>query len=226
MEAAGYLNPCKLEARVDMYGDSETRDMKQLYELCYERFGEKYITKRDIRDLLEEDDVVLFSWIDWNKKSDQTKFALRFNKFVGRILSDIKLVVEDKNVRSSRQKYIFTKEFVNVGNIGHMHLLGDKLKNDNNIINVHDSSGCQTLPRCPDSQPQEEQPPTPNRDDNNVVMDVSSYREHILAFTRSEYNFEDLLTKFGDPDEAERIIRKMVREGVLFEPRLGWLKRV
>ncbi len=49
------------------------------------------------------------SYIDWSSRSSQIKFGIKLNKFVGRLLSDIRLLVEDNSIRSSRWRYKFTK---------------------------------------------------------------------------------------------------------------------
>jgi len=48
-------------------------------------------------------------YIDWSHRSSQIKFGIKLNKFVGRLLSDIRLIVENKSIRSSRWKYKFSK---------------------------------------------------------------------------------------------------------------------
>jgi len=112
MESAGYESPCIPDTDIlSLGGDSETQDMKKLFELCYEKNPEKWIFKHDIRSLVMMDDSDLFSYYDFrNNKSDQIKFGNKIIKFIGRVLSDIKLVVRDKAVRASRQEFMFTKE--------------------------------------------------------------------------------------------------------------------
>lgn len=111
MECAGYDSPCLPDKEsLGIACDSETSDMKQLFELCYEKFPEIPITKQEIKDIIQNEGEGLFSYIDWDKKTDQTRFAIKMNKYVGRIMSDIKMTPEDSTVRSSRMKYIFTKQ--------------------------------------------------------------------------------------------------------------------
>jgi hypothetical protein len=111
MEAAGYNSPCeKDKIEIEIGGDDETRDMKILFELCYENFPEKWIKKDDILNILMKDDSNIFCNLDLNKRGDQTKFGLKLSKFIGRILSDIRLRVKDNNTRASRQEFKFTKD--------------------------------------------------------------------------------------------------------------------
>lgn len=110
MEAAGYNNPCykdKEEGGISV--DSETDEMKELFELCYSKNPDQFLSKNEIKELIEYSPTPIMPYIDFSNRSDQTKFALRLNKFVGRILSDIRLVVENKKIRSSRWKYKFSK---------------------------------------------------------------------------------------------------------------------
>ena len=107
-------------------------DMKSLFELCYERKPDKPITKYEIRQIIESEDI--FTYFDFSKRSDQTKFGNKINKFVGRVLSDIKMVVKDSSVRSSRQEYIFTKEKIDIDK---SKIFGDFHKKDGNLGNLH-----------------------------------------------------------------------------------------
>lgn len=110
MEAAGYDNPCVSDK--EMLGvsvDSETQDMKCLFEYCFETNPDTWMLKKDVVNLIKVSEDGLFSYMDWEKMSDQVKFAKKFDKFIGRIFSDIRLLVEDASVRGSRKKYKFTK---------------------------------------------------------------------------------------------------------------------
>ena len=147
MEAAAYDSPCTPDKEsILLGGDSETLDMKRLFELCYEKSPDTPLTKGRIRQLIEfEEDI--FSYLDFTKRSDQTKFGNKITKFVGRVLSDIKMIVKDNSIRSSRQEYIFTKERVDIdkskifgnfynknGNVGNLHNLTINDNKSNNFI--------------------------------------------------------------------------------------------
>ena len=168
MEAAGYESPCFPDREsITLGGDSETMDMKSLFELCYERKPDTPMTKWEIKQIIEAEDI--FSYLDFTKRSDQTKFGNKVNKFVGRVLSDIKMLVKDSSVRSSRQEYIFTKEkadpdkskifgnFHKNGNLGNLHNLLpiDKEKSDD-FTNGH-SNTLPTLRRLPNTEDSDSQ---------------------------------------------------------------------
>ena len=109
MEAGGYDSPClQNKGEFNIGGDSEKRDMTELFEICYEKCPESGLTKREIRSLISNEEI--FSFFDFDKKSDQIKFGNKIIKFEGRILSDIKMNLVDSAVkRKANQKYIFKK---------------------------------------------------------------------------------------------------------------------
>lgn len=165
MESAGYDSPCLPDKEsLGIACDSETSDMKQLFELCYEKYPEIPITKQEMKDIIQSEGDGLFSYLDWDKKRDQTRFGMKIGKYVGRIMSDIKMNVENPDVRSSRMKYIFTKQkqnfdkksvfgadfdekVVTLGNLGNLYNpvetppKGD-CSRGSNVTNV--TIGCQT----------------------------------------------------------------------------------
>jgi hypothetical protein len=164
MESAGYESPCTPDKEsLTSGGDSETMDMKALFEICYEQFPDTPLTKAGLKQIVKSEDI--FSYLDFDKRSDQTKFGNKINKFVGRVLSDIKMVVKDSSVRSSRQEYIFTREKIGadkskifgnppnkIGNLGNLHNLSplDK-QNPNNSIDSYPNT-LPTLRRLPNNE--------------------------------------------------------------------------
>jgi hypothetical protein len=121
LEAAGYGNPCV--KNTDMVGiamDSETTEMKELFELCYSKKPNVRLKKADIIEIIKEDGG-LFANFNWDTKSDQTKFGAKFIKYVGRIFSNIKLSVFDSSIsRTIRWEFIFSKENGHLGHLGHL----------------------------------------------------------------------------------------------------------
>lgn len=110
MESAGYTSPCTTDKEVfSLGGDSDTNEMKRLFEFCYEKNPEKWMKKHEIRDLIRQEQEDLFSYFNFDTRSDQVKFGNKIIKFVGRIMSDIILIIKDKTVRSARQEFMFTK---------------------------------------------------------------------------------------------------------------------
>jgi hypothetical protein len=109
MEAAGYDNPCSPDPELCVTGDTETLEMKALFELCYANYPERVINKETIRNLISGSGE-LFGYLDLNTRSDQTKFGIKIIRFTNRVLSGIRLLPRDESVRSSRMEYVFTKK--------------------------------------------------------------------------------------------------------------------
>jgi hypothetical protein len=110
MDCAGYENPCKPDLEAFVVLDNETSDMKFLFEKCYEKFKEEWITKEDIKEVVKNED--LMQDLDLEKHGDKTKFGLRIDKYVKRIMSGLILEVFSETVRADRRKYRFKKQLV------------------------------------------------------------------------------------------------------------------
>lgn len=113
MECAGYDNPCEND-KTETLGvalDNETDEMKTLFELMFVKFGgEKFVNKSEIIDMVRNTTGLFDYFEDFTQRSHQTQFGKKFNRFVGRILSGIRLVVDDQNKRTDKWKYKFTQE--------------------------------------------------------------------------------------------------------------------
>lgn len=107
MESCGYDNPCKSEKILSFSLDPETEEMKQLFECCYEKNPDVWMSKQEIRNIIESDNI--FNYFNFSDKADQTKFGQKIEKFSRRILSDILMEVDSLEQRASRRKYKFTK---------------------------------------------------------------------------------------------------------------------
>ncbi len=108
MESAGYDNPyVQNKDTLALVGDSDTSDMKQLFELCYKNYPLKAIKKNQIVALINNEE--LFAEIDFGEKKGQINFGLLLKRYVGRILSGIKLEVTNPSARTSRHEYKFKK---------------------------------------------------------------------------------------------------------------------
>lgn len=112
MEAAGYDSPCTPDVGiVSVAGDTETIEMKKLFEECYRKFKDTPVKKVDILNCIEKEngESDIFNYLDMDAKADQMKFGLLLTRFEGRVLSDIRLVVTKPNEKASRKEYMFTK---------------------------------------------------------------------------------------------------------------------
>jgi len=128
-------DPCKQDRDINLFtGDNETKDMKLLFEISYEVYPEKEIKKADIKQLINDNQEGLFSYLDLGySKSDQTKFGIMFDRYVGRLFSGIRMIICNKSNRASRQSYKFTKETEQEGQIDLDKFKGGNLGNIGNL---------------------------------------------------------------------------------------------
>jgi hypothetical protein len=111
MDCAGLGNPCKKsENDLAISSDTETEEMKTLFEICFESSPNVWLKKTDIKDIIIKSKELIFGYMDFDSMSDQVKFGKKIERFVDRILSDIKFICKDFNVRSARREYKFVKE--------------------------------------------------------------------------------------------------------------------
>ena len=109
MENAGYGSPCITNNKnLNIGGDAETTDMKTLFEEGVRLYEGRWVSKEDIRNVVLEEKELLPD-IDFNNKGDTIKFGILLNRFIGRILSNIRLEVKNKSIRASRYEYRFVK---------------------------------------------------------------------------------------------------------------------
>ena len=107
MECAGYDSPCTPDSESGLLkGDSETEEMKELYMLCYGKYPDIWIKKREIQNICKDNQIFGYDFMDI---SHNIKLSKKISKFIGRVLSDIRLIVQDESVRSARQDFKFTK---------------------------------------------------------------------------------------------------------------------
>ena len=119
MESAGYDSPCVRDSENKILsGDSDSDEIKELYALCYEKYPNQPIKKDYIISIIKEHGEI-FSYVDFEKKSDQTRFSIKLRKYLGRIFNNVKMDIFDKNVRSVRQEFIFSKDG-HLGQDGHV----------------------------------------------------------------------------------------------------------
>lgn len=143
MEAAGYGNPCLPNIDpIEIGGDTETKDMKKLFEVVWQTYGEQWMTKKDLINKLasQEEFKELFSYLNFEDQGDKIKFGCMFEKYIGRIFSDIKLERENNDNRS-RRKYRWVKG-VTVSQLSHFPQSNYGEKKEDNI---HSSIDCKTV---------------------------------------------------------------------------------
>jgi DNA polymerase-1 len=110
MVANGLGDPClpdQAETAV-LGGDTETRDMKILFEVCYAQNPDAWIKPDVIRSAVIGSEI--FNWITLDERSGQIRFGHLLSKYVGRELSDIRLLVDTTSGRSNRYNYKFSND--------------------------------------------------------------------------------------------------------------------
>jgi len=111
MENAGYGNPCiKKQNSKILCGDSDSDEFKDLWELCYGKYPNIPISKKQIIDLINLDGEI-FTKYDFinNNRADQTNFSIKLRTYLNREFSDIFLKIDDVKQRVARQKFVFYK---------------------------------------------------------------------------------------------------------------------
>ena len=109
MHAAALGDPClPMEEDGGLDGDRQTADMKALFALGHEHFGEEWVKKEQIYELVQTGDADLFSWVDLGDRNGKTKFGLLLRRFVGRTLGGIRLTLNAIARKSQQHTYQFT----------------------------------------------------------------------------------------------------------------------
>ena len=117
MEAGGYKSPCVIDMEsMNIGGDKETTEMKELFELCFEKHQGNWISMQEIKTLILNEGN-LFGYLKLEERSGATKLGQKISKYIGRILSEIRLEIYDKKAKGNRQKFLFSKITVVQGNL-------------------------------------------------------------------------------------------------------------
>ena len=129
MLAAGLPDPClPFESAYDTGGDLKTAAMTALFRLCFKCFGNAWVSKKQIYQAIykatqndDEDidaaasaDIDALRWFGPLKDSEeerknQTKLGLDLRIFKNRILSGIKMVVDESAARTDRHRFRFQR---------------------------------------------------------------------------------------------------------------------
>ncbi len=236
MENAGYGTPCKPdEESLGVDGDRDTSNMKQLFEMCFEKYPDQYITRGTITDLIKDETEGIFSFLDFDSKKDQMRFGVLMLKYIGRTLSDIRLEVKDRKVRGQRKEFIFTKtnkivdksiifgsdypevtkeitvssrENGNLGNLGNLESTLDVLEGAG-VKNIESRSKATKVTKVTN--------PTPET--SKILVTLQSKLKKIPS---GEHHI-DFYKGVGFTDEE---IKKCIESGLVLEVRPGILRKV
>lgn len=116
MESNGYENPCIIDDQELLIGgDTETRDMKKLFELCHTYASDhnlKVINKRTIQEIItnnQENSEAFFNNYDLYDRKSKVRLGILLSKFEGRILSEIRMMTETNLVNKNMNEISFRK---------------------------------------------------------------------------------------------------------------------
>jgi DNA polymerase I-like protein with 3'-5' exonuclease and polymerase domains len=82
-------------------GDEMTLDIKTLFRLANEAFGTDWITKQQIYELVDQEEVDLFSWMNLSERRGQTTLGRALSRFNKRDLGGV--VLKIKGGKNSRR---------------------------------------------------------------------------------------------------------------------------
>ena len=93
MHACGLGDPCLPHAdKAAVTGDQTTENMKALFSLAADEFGDRFVKKPELYDLVErQQDGNIFDWIDLKTRAGQTMLGKLLAKYVGRELGGVRL---------------------------------------------------------------------------------------------------------------------------------------
>jgi hypothetical protein len=213
MEAADLGNPCKKIGDMDISMDDETDEMKQLFEFVHEKKPGDFMDKKQIKELIENED--LFSYFDFDKKSDQTKFGKKLNKYVGRVLSDIRLIVKDKSVRTQRWEYKFIREKSNFssnfdekavflgkngqndGHVGHLGHILPMLRDSLYIENMSSSKNVSDVTNVTKNQSDRQIQFYDAKECQNIKPDFTKEELKVWIEQNPDHSDKEIYDKFG-----------------------------
>ena len=132
MEAAGYINPCITDkANQNLSGDTETQNMKQIFELCYEKYPDEWIKKEKIYDIVKIGEIYSLEEI-----KHKTIFMIKFRRYIRRVLSNIHLQIDETLKRKADHTFKFTKKGVIITKGEGFITKGEGLRNVRNVHTV------------------------------------------------------------------------------------------
>ena len=111
LEEAGFENNLNKVTLSNITIDRELSEMKTLFEYLHEKKSGLWIKKNEIKNIIREDEEVeIFPYLNFEQRSDQIKFGFLLDKYIGRELSKIKLIVDETIKTKHKRKYKFTME--------------------------------------------------------------------------------------------------------------------
>jgi DNA polymerase-1 len=121
MVAAGLGDPClPFQGEYEEGGDLKTEAMRSLYIVCFDRFGDAWVTKKQIYQCVQEEaeEKEALRWFGdleagEDARKNQTRLGMLLSQFKGRILGSIRLEVDKSAANSQKWQLRFVKNTEN-----------------------------------------------------------------------------------------------------------------
>jgi len=107
MHACGLGDPCLPHSDASkITGDQNTEAMKMLFEMAHERFGNEFVKKVALVEFISEhQDEGLLEWLDLKNRAGVTTLGKLLNKFAGRELSGIRLMMPPSGRNNAHYRF-------------------------------------------------------------------------------------------------------------------------
>lgn len=220
MENAGYLSPCNPnDDLIGIGGDNETRDMKRLFELCYQTWGNKWILKKQVVEAIENQNSEfsgLFTYLKWDTENAKAtaKFAIMLGKFVNRQFSGIVLeCVKMSNTTRNEYRWSKISENKQKQDISQGNLVGVVGVVANLTSNHIEEEEIITLAGTPTSVT------TPTKQPDKLFDIYGTIMKYLESGTQSEARLlYDLELRGYERAHIELELERMEHEGTIFKP--------
>jgi hypothetical protein len=120
MITAGLGDPClPFKGAYDVGGDLKTEAMTELFRVCYQELGDRWVQKKEIYEAVHKEACgdngsEALRWFGQLKETDdsrsnQTRLGTLLRTFKNRILVGIQLSIDESSAKSQQHRYRFTK---------------------------------------------------------------------------------------------------------------------
>jgi putative DNA primase/helicase len=243
MMVAELGDPCVTNnTLIEIGGDTESRDMKRLFELVYSECGAQPIEKKTLLNMVagegaennRESFRELFPFLDWsNERSARTRLSLMIDRYIGREFSGIKMIRDEKDVgtHTEKRRYSWHKNERadgNLSNFGDLPTPSRPVEKDDisQVLPVHnDTKGrmvtsnvteeCIAVDKTDTSGISPPETNLPDIDIQQAILNLlGGYSEGIAKWL--------LISKLSgqtSPESIEKALAKLSSDGQIYEPR-------
>lgn len=119
MDACGLGDPClPHEDKSAITGDQNTEGMKKLFGLAADEFGDAFVKKKDVYELLEKNQEGILEWIDLGTRSGQTVLGKLLARFVNRELGGVRLSMPPSGKNNAQYQFLRLRDDAPEGTSG------------------------------------------------------------------------------------------------------------